>query len=166
MQTPLATREELEARLEFPLDDERLVSMADAVLEDASTLVREYGVASWDAATAPGIAVMLTLKAAARHMNNPMFLQTARGADETNMWGDANANGVYLEPSEILLLERYKELSGGIYSANTYLHSGGLGGGRRGPNVPVDYGDGTAKWFPFDYRPGDVYSPYYPGGAW
>lgn len=162
---PLATREDLEVRLEFPLDDDQLRNMADAILEDASTLVRAYGVQAWDIDTAPPIAVMLTLKAAARHMNNPMFLETARGADETNMWGEANSNGVYLEPGEIALLREHKQVGGprGFKSVNGYLHETRVEPSI-GPNVPaVGYGvPGEVKWFPFNYTETSTYSPYYP----
>lgn len=160
----LASLDDLEVRLEFPLDDDHLKEMAGAYLVDASILVREYGLSTWTADTAPPIAVTLTLKAAARAMNNPMLLETARGADETNMWGSDNANGVHLTPNEIdLLREHRKENRVGFQSVPTNLFSS-----RPAPAeslqgyFPVDsYGDGTAKWFP-DYMPGDVYRPYYP----
>lgn len=164
MAEPLAGLDELAVRLEFELDDERLTHLAEAALEDASTLVREYGVATWTAETAPPIAVMLTLKAAARFVNNPMSLQTARGADETNVWADTNANGVYLEPTEIALLREHRKIDRGFQAPRTYAYSS-----RELPppqwgshQLPVTgYGMGYGKWFP-DYQPGDYYDPYYP----
>ena len=159
---PLAIVEDLELRLEFPLDDSHMRKMAGAALEDASTLVREYGVSSWDANTAPPIAVMLTLKAAARFMNNPMNLETARGADETNMWGESNSKGVYLEPSEIELLKEHKKADRGFYSAPVQLWGQAPAQPSIGHQAPVySYGSGYAKYFPL-YEPGDVYMPYYP----
>lgn len=162
---PLASLDDLEARLEFEiLDDERLTKLAKSALTDASTLVREYGLRSWTEETAPPIAVMLTLKAAARFVNNPMSLETARGADETNMWGSANANGVYLQDDEIELLREHRKTDKGFQAPRTYAYSAAPArplppGGHYWP--VADYGLGGAKWFP-DYHRGDTYFPIYP----
>lgn len=163
---PLAELTDLEARLEFELDDDEILTrLANSALVDSSILVRSYGVSSWTAETAPPIAVMLALKAAARFVNNPMSLETARGADETNQWGESNAKGVYLEPSEIALLAEHRKVDNGLQQAPTYVYDPAVRPKRRTPSghyIPTDsYGDGTAKWFP-DYLPGDVYDPYYP----
>lgn len=165
---PLADIEDLEARLEFELDDDKMRTLGQKALEDATVLVREYGLASWTATTAPPIAVTLTLKAAARFVNNPMSLETVRGADETNMWGERNASGVYLEPDEIDLLRRHRKTDKGFQAPRTYVYT------RRFEDVrpqgtrhyfPVtSYGNGGAKLFP-DYTPGDIYDPYYPEGV-
>ena len=159
----LATLEELRVRLEFEIDPgDHLEKLAEASLEDASTLVREYGVRSWTADTAPPIAVMLTLKAAARFMNNPMMLDLARGADEQNTWSERGANGVHLTPDEIALLREHRKQDRGLMSVPTQLW--GTPPPRKVPSghqVPVDYGGGTGKWFPL-YEEGDVYDPYYP----
>lgn len=160
MAEPLATLEDLKVRLEFELDGEdHLTAMARASLEDASTLVREYGVQSWAPDSAPPIAVMLTLKAAARFMNNPMLLETARGADETNMWGSANANGVHLLPDEIVLLREHRKTDRGLVSINTQLW--GKPKRHYTPSHQVPGGHPADKWFPL-YEEGDQYHPYYP----
>ena len=161
---PLVELAELEARLEFDLDDEKLEALAEKALVDASILVREYGVSTWTADTAPPIAVMLTLKAAVRFVNNPMSLETARGADETNMWGEANSRGVYLERDEIELLRDHRKTDQGFQAPRTYAFNSALAPRRRipGHHTPVaGYGSGRAKYFP-DYQPGDEYFPYYP----
>jgi len=165
MADPLASLEDLKARLEFELEDEHLILMANGALEDASILVREYGVQSWTADTAPPIAVMLTLKAAARFMNNPSLLDTARGADETNMWGEVNAKGVHLEPDEIALLREHRKIDRGLVSVPTQLW-GAAPPRYRGPHgqVPVDYGQGNGKYFPL-YPDGTEYHPFYPEGG-
>lgn len=159
----LASLDDLETRLEYPLDDEHMKKVAQSALDDASVLIREYGVKTWSPATAPPIAVMLTLKAAARFVNNPMSLETARGADETNMWGESNSNGVYLRPDEIELLREHRKTNRGLYSAPVQL----WGKAPAAPAIPIHqmpvagYGRGLGKWFP-DYRPGDTYIPFYP----
>lgn len=166
MADPLATLDELRVRLEFEIDPgDHLEKLAEASLEDASTLVREYGVAGWTVNTAPPIAVMLTLKAAARFMNNPMLLEQARGADETNQWGSGNANGVHLAPDEIALLREHRKQDRGLVSVPTQLwgtpRPQAVPGGHQ---APVSYGGGTAKWFPL-YEQGDKYDPFYPTGG-
>lgn len=158
--TPLASLDDLKARLEFELDDAKMEGLAQSALEDASTLVREYGVRTWDVNTAPPIAVMLTLKAAARFVNNPMALETARGADETNMWGSANASGVFLSPDEIELLREHRKTNKTLHSAPMQLW--GAQPLRSPANLgqaPVDYG---GKWFPLYAEGADCYFPYYP----
>lgn len=163
---PLAELSDLEARLEHDItDDPILTRLCESSLVDASILVRSYGVSTWTVDTAPPIAVMLALKAAARFVNNPMSLETARGADETNMWGESNAKGVYLEPSEIALLREHRNIDGGFQQAPTYVYTDAVaprGHVPSGHYFPVDsYGDGTAKMFP-DYIEGDIYDPNYP----
>lgn len=164
---PLATIADLEARLEFELDDPHMQALAGAALEDASVLVLEYGVSTWTPNTAPPIAVMLTLKAAARFMNNPMGLETARAADETNMWGSGSANGVHLTSDEKDLLRAHKRNDSGFQAVRTYSFNSQLSPTQPmppGAYWPVDgYGAGSAKYFP-DYQPGQQYYPYYPGG--
>lgn len=162
---PLAELTDLEARLEFELDDEHMKTLAQSALVDASILVCEHGVRSWSVNTAPPIAVMLTLKAAARFMNNPMSLDTARAADETNMWDGANTKGVHLEPGEIALLREHRKTDKGFQAPRTYNYTRALAPPSSYPShqLPVSgYGSGDAKWFP-DYQPGDEYAPYYPG---
>ena len=163
---PLAELEDLEARLEFELDDDKMVTLAEGALVDATVLVREYGLSTWTASTAPPIAITLTLKAAARFMNNPMSLETARGADETNMWGETNAKGVYLTEDEKQLLRDHRKTDKGFAAPRTYVYS------KRYVHPPArgtkhyfpvtGYGNGGAKFFP-DYTEGDIYDPYYPG---
>lgn len=162
---PLAELEDLEVRLEFELDDDKMISLAEGALVDATVLVREHGLASWTADTAPPIAVTLTLKAAARFMNNPMSLQTARAADETNMWGESNSRGVYLEEDEKQLLRDHRKTDKGFAAPRTYVYSKRYFAppprGTRHCFPVAGYGNGRAKYFP-DYQPGDEYFPYYP----
>lgn len=167
MADPLATLAELKVRLEFEIDPgEHLESLAESALEDASILVRTYGVSSWTVDTAPPIAVMLTLKAAARFMNNPMAVDLARGADEQNTWSEGNSDGVHLRPGEIALLREHRKEDRGFISVPTQLWGPSLGPPTvNGHQVPVNsYGAGKAKWFPL-YEEGDQYDPHYPTGG-
>lgn len=163
MAEPLASLNDLRARLEFDIEElDRGEDLANAALEDASVLVRTYGVEGWSIDTAPPIAVMLTLKAAARFMNNPMMLDLARGADEQNTWGDTNSRGVYLAPDEIALLREHRKQDRGLMSVPTQLWGAAPPAPPAGHQVPVDsYGNGYAKWFPL-YEEGDEYDPIYP----
>lgn len=164
--TPLATIQDLEGRLDFDLDDSSLITMAENALQDATVLVRAHGSESWTADTAPPIAVMLTLKAAARYMNNPAGMELSRGADETASWRDSGSDGVHLKDDEIELLHKHAHRSKGFQSVGTTAW--GTPPVRRAlahQNPVVGYGQGDAKWFP-DYRPGDVYDPFYPSDRW
>lgn len=162
MADPLADLDALRVRLEFEIDPgDHLEDLAKAALEDASVLVRTYGLESWTAASAPPIAIMLTLKAAARFMNNPMLLEQARGADETNQWGSGNANGVHLQPDEIALLRDHRKMDRGVVSVPTQLWGPPRPATPPFPGqAPVDYSP-TGKWFPL-YDNGEPYNPYYP----
>lgn len=70
MATPLADIPALEARLGYTLTADEL-TMAEAALEDASAVVRLYGLPWPDPETAPDIAVQVTIAAALRVVRNP-----------------------------------------------------------------------------------------------
>lgn len=138
MDEPLATIEDLEARLDWVLDDLEL-SVAETALEDLSDDARFYGSSTWDEATAPRQAKSLVLRAAARFMRNPDGYTQSRAGDETLMWGDKGENA-----GSAHFTEREQQMLARIAGVNTSsIHSVELvaWGPRRetGPGyVPVD----------------------------
>ena len=106
---PFASLEELQARLDWELDEgeERV---AESSLEDASELARTHGREWEDPLTAPRIVRTLVLKACARYMKNYQGFTQSRAGDETVMWSDAageNLGQVYFTKEEIKLLQEY-----------------------------------------------------------
>lgn len=84
---PFATLTELEARLEWDLDDGEK-RIATGALESLSDDARFYGRNWLDAASAPAQVKNIVLKAAARFMRNPDSYTQSRAGDETLMWTD------------------------------------------------------------------------------
>ena len=85
---PLASVDELEARLEWALTDEEK-NVAQAALEDLSDEARYYGNSAWITPAATPLPVSrLVLKAASRYMRNPDGFTTSRAGDETVTWSD------------------------------------------------------------------------------
>ncbi|MFB7188404.1 hypothetical protein ACFCZT_24545 [Streptomyces sp. NPDC056230] len=68
--TALATLDALVARLGRPLDDEAETALAEAALDDASDLVRHYGL-PWTPENCPPIVRRVVLRAAERIVRNP-----------------------------------------------------------------------------------------------
>ncbi|MFE3144743.1 hypothetical protein [Streptomyces scopuliridis] len=66
----LATLDALVARLGRPLDDEAETALAQAALDDASDLVRHYGL-PWTPENCPPIVRRVVLRAAERTVRNP-----------------------------------------------------------------------------------------------
>ncbi|MFD5504593.1 hypothetical protein ACFWJS_33620 [Streptomyces sp. NPDC127061] len=66
----LATLDALVARLGRPLDDDAETALAEAALDDASDLVRHYGL-PWAPETCPAIVRRVVLRAAERIVRNP-----------------------------------------------------------------------------------------------
>ena len=82
----LATLEELRVRLEFEIDPgDHLEKLAEASLEDASTLVREYGVRSWTADTAPPIAVSTVFRSRPRLFHGRRMSSRAAASSFANL---------------------------------------------------------------------------------
>jgi hypothetical protein len=104
---PLAELEAVEARLDWPLDS-REIAMANAALEEASDLAREYGRESWSTpATTPRLVRGLVVTAVARYLRNPDGYLRSRAGDEVVEWADtedASGGGVYFTRAEIRLL--------------------------------------------------------------
>lgn len=117
---PFATLEELEARLEWTLDDgERRI--AQGALESLSDDARFYGRAWLNAQSAPRQVKNLVLKAASRFMRNPDGYTTSRAGDETLAWTDRGENSGEAEFTE-REIKALKAMAGqgGIVSVPTY----------------------------------------------
>ncbi|MBA0054292.1 hypothetical protein E0L36_26605 [Streptomyces sp. AJS327] len=111
MSEPLSTVEALSARLGEALTgaDE---AMAEAALNDASALVRHYGLPWPDPASAPAVAVSVTLAAAERRMRNPEgFRMEMLGAYQYQRPA-STPTGVALTPDEIRMLQSLAGFSG------------------------------------------------------
>ena len=119
---PLATLAELTARLGYRLgDDERV--MAQAALSDASALVRAHGLPWPYRATAPAVAVAVTLAAAERRVRNPEgYRSEAQGGYSYQLPATA-PTGVALTPEEIRLI-RAETGAGGLHSVPVERHGG------------------------------------------
>lgn len=86
MEEPLATMEELIARLPFVMDEDE-TREAEGALEILSDDARFYGKASWlTPATTPPQVCRMVVKAAVRHMKNPDGYTQSRAGDETLAW--------------------------------------------------------------------------------
>lgn len=113
MATPLADVPELEARLGRSLVDEERTT-AEAVLNDASAVVRAYGLPWPDPATAPDIAVTVCLAAAERKMRNPEGIrQEMEGGYQYTL--ASGPSGVELTAAEIRMLQ-YNIGARGVFS--------------------------------------------------
>ncbi|WP_405944751.1 hypothetical protein [Streptomyces sp. NBC_00932] len=108
MAVPLATIADLVARLGRPLVGEE-TALAGAALADASALVRHYGLPWPDPATAPDIAVSITLAATERRVRNPEGYRMEMEGSYSYQLPASAPTGVALSDAEIELL---RELSG------------------------------------------------------
>lgn len=110
----LATIEQLQVRLGRTLSGTEL-ALAQAALADASALVRTYGLPWPNPATAPDVAVSITLAAAERRVRNPEgYRMEMEGSYQYQLPASA-PTGVALTDAEIRVLERLSG-SGGLWS--------------------------------------------------
>ena len=117
MPVPLATVDQVAARVGEPIVDDDDVMLAEACLSEASDLVRFYGSNLWpDPMMAPSVAVAITVAAAARAYQNPAGFEQER-ADMANFRRADGWNvGCELTASEIMILRTIGG-GGGIVSA-------------------------------------------------
>ncbi|MFD9813988.1 hypothetical protein [Streptomyces sp. NPDC059080] len=114
MAAPLASIEQLTARLGYRLDEAERV-MAEAALADASALVRAYGLPWPRADTAPAVVVSVVLAVAERRVRNPEgYRAESQGGYQYQLPASA-PTGVGLTDAEIRLL-RAEAGGGGVYS--------------------------------------------------
>lgn len=97
---PLAGITRLAARIGEPIETAEDIALAEEMLEAASAEVRFYGLDWLNEATAPAVAVNITLAAAARGFQNPAGYAKER-SDAANLErSEAYARGVELTDSE------------------------------------------------------------------
>lgn len=110
---PLASITRLAARVGEPIEAEEDVKLAEEMLLAASGEVRFYGLEWPTAASAPAVAVNITLAAAARGFQNPAGYLKER-SDMANLErDDAYAAGVELTLSEQAKLKTFQRKGAG-----------------------------------------------------
>lgn len=114
MDEPLATVDELQARLDWVLDAGEQ-GVAEGALEDLSDDARFYGASSWtDDLVAPRQVKSLVLRAAARFMRNPDGYTQSRAGDETLAWADQGENA-----GSAFFTQKEQQMLGRIAGTNT-----------------------------------------------
>lgn len=106
---PLATPEEVAARAdqEWPLDSQDL-KVVGAMIAEASALVRHHGLPWPTKATAPAVALTITIRAAAYGFMNPGGIEMERGDAVTFNRNEEAAAGLTLSSQDIAILNSYK----------------------------------------------------------
>ncbi len=113
---PLATVAALASRVGEPIEGEQDIALADAVLAEASALVRHHADEAWpDGSTVPAVAVAITVAAAARAYLNPSGFQMERGDAVTFNRTEDYAAGAALTRAEINILKSLSRL-GNVHS--------------------------------------------------
>ena len=118
----LATPELVSARVGEPIESEEEISLAGAMLMEASAWVRHYGGQPWPTMeVAPAVAVAITAAAAARGYLNPAGFDMERGDMSTFNRVREYAAGTQLTTSEIAMLKPYNRRAGlvGVSLVNT-----------------------------------------------
>ncbi|UZJ23711.1 hypothetical protein RHODO2019_10875 [Rhodococcus antarcticus] len=146
MYDPLASLDELTARLDWKLDEDEIAA-APGYLEEASDLARMYGSPWPDPDTAPRLVKSLVIASVRRFMRNPEGYTQSRAGDETLAWSDLGheAGSIYFNEREIKLLKGLSNRST-ITTAPTVAW-GPVKRGNQNLYVPVSYVGG--KSFPF-----------------
>ena len=154
MLPPLATITDLEARIGHPITDPDDQARANALLADASSLVRFAANQTWvDPDTGllvtdvPDLAVSITCQAALRGWYNPAGIEAAQLGAVSVRYGGAWLNSQ--ERQDLALFNRGKGLQQQLLKPGF-----GFDGGPYG-YVPVDNAVGLstpdADWFPIGY---------------
>lgn len=120
---PLVTLAELRTRLDWTLEVEE-EGMALAALDDASNIVRAYGL-NWTRANAPALAKTVVAKATARYLRNPEGYSISRAGEEHVEWGrvEGSEPGVFLTQAEQKMIANLARPSG-IYTAPVFAWNG------------------------------------------
>lgn len=112
----LATVEQVSARSAEAIETEEEISLAKAMLDEASAWVRHHGGQAWPtAASAPAVAIAITAAAASRGYMNPSGYDMERGDMSTFNRGSEFAAGTQLTRSEIAMLKPFNR-RGGVVS--------------------------------------------------
>lgn len=122
---PLATLEELAARLPFVMDEDEEREAAGA-LEDLSDDARTYGKPTWETiARTPQQVRNLILRAAARHMKNPDGYTQSRAGDESVSWtdrGEAAGSATFTDREVKVLRQLAGNTRNGFHSVGIYAY--------------------------------------------
>lgn len=146
---PLATVADLEARLGHPITDPAEQARANALLADASALVRFAAGQTWvdendNLTVVPDLAVTVTCQAALRGWYNPANIESAQLGAVSVRYGNA-----WLTAQETAQLAEFSQGHG--LTQATLVGGFGFEGGVYG-YVPVDNEEGlstpAADWFP------------------
>jgi hypothetical protein len=149
MLPPLASITDLEARIGHPITDPLEQARANALLADASSLVRFAANLTWvdeDGALTevPDLAVSITCQAALRGWYNPAGIEAAQLGAVSVRYGGAWLNAQ--EREELALFNRGKGLQQQLLKPGFGFDGNTLG------YVPVDNAEGLstpdADWFP------------------
>lgn len=148
---PIATVEDMVARLGKPVEDGAERDRAEALLSDASTLVRHEAGRTWvdaegDLEDVPDVAVMTALSAAIRAWYNPSQIESAQLGAVSIRYGD-----VWLTAVE---RERLSTLGRGGIQSIELSHGYGFEGNRLLGWAPYDHtglGAAPGDWFPIGY---------------
>lgn len=138
---PFATIEELQARLDFEMDDTER-RLGQAALEDLSDEARHYGSFNWSGPnTSPRVIRTWVLKAAYRYMKNIEGYIQSRAGMETVAWPEltevmGTASFTDKEIARIRSIARPAALG----NAGTYVYGKGEGASISDTWVPVHYG--------------------------
>jgi hypothetical protein len=152
MLPPLATLAQFEARIGRPVTAGAETDRANALIEDASALVRFEAGADWVDETGttlvdvPDVAVAITLAASTRAWYNPAQVQSEQLGAALVRFGD-----VWLTAAEAERLGRLND--DGAFKSVSLTPGFGFERDTYGW-VPCDYGEGQAPyadWFPLGY---------------
>lgn len=119
MSLPLATIEQLAARVAEAIETPEEIALARAMLEAASANVRHYGRNWLTPEAAPAVAVTITVAAAHRGYINPDGLESERADAVSIKRHDEYNVGVALTLEERNILKAYSR-RGGIMSAGLH----------------------------------------------
>lgn len=109
----LATPEQVSARVGEPIESAEEISLAEAMLMEASAWVRHYSGRTWPTReVAPEVAVAITAAAAARGYMNPAGYDMERGDMSTFNRVTEYAAGTQLTKSEISMLKPFNRGQG------------------------------------------------------
>lgn len=111
MNAALATVGELETRLGYPLDGSAR-DTAEAILKDASAVVRTYGLPWPDPDTAPAVARAVTLSVAERITRNPDGVRSEMAASYQYSLPASAVTGMDLTPGEARMIRAVAGITG------------------------------------------------------
>ncbi len=123
MPGPLATVEQLVARLGYPLTGPDLI-MAEAALADASAVVRAHGLSWPDPDRAPDVVRSVVLAAAERRVRNPEGYRMEMQGSYSYQLPASTPAGVELTTGEARMVRGAAGLGGGVFA----VPIAGLGG--------------------------------------